>query len=78
MVGETPRTTCRYSGRKASEPNIAKPAAKPTPELTRNTGLRNSRRGSTGSAARPADIHHATASRTASTPRPMITPEAHG
>ena len=77
MVGETPRTTCRKIGRKDSAPNMANPAVKPTAELTENTGLRNSRSGSTGSAARRADHHQPTASTTAATPRPQITGEPH-
>jgi hypothetical protein len=60
---------------KASAPNIANPAVKLIAELTENTGLRNSRSGSTGSAARRANHHQPTASSTAATPRPTMTGE---
>ncbi len=72
-VADTPRTTCRYSGRNDSAPNIANPAANPMAGPIGNTGSRNSRGGSTGSAARCADRHQPAASATAPTPRPMIT-----
>ncbi len=78
IVADTPRTTCRYSGRKASAPNIANPAANEMAADTENTRLRNSRGGRTGSAAWWADHHQAAVSTTAPTPRPMITPESHG
>ena len=78
IVGDTPRTTCRYSGRKASAPNSANPAPKLMAAPTENTGFRNSRRGSTGSAARRADSHQPTARITAATPSPMISGDPHG
>jgi hypothetical protein len=76
MVGEIPRRTCKNSGRNASAPNMAKPAANPMPAQTEKTGLRNRRSGSTGSAARRSARHHAAASTTARMPRPMMTGEA--
>src|SRR5580704_5779967 len=78
IVGVTPRTTCRYSGRNAVAPNSANPAPKLMPAPTENTGFRNRRRGSTGSAARPADSHQPTASTTAPAPSPKTSGDSHG
>ena len=78
IVGETPCTTWRNSGRKDSAPNIAKPAARLIAEAIVNTELRNSRSGSTGSAARRADRYHRNSMTAEAANRPMITPEPHG
>lgn len=78
MVGETPWTTCRNSGRKETVPNSANPAARLIPALTLNTEFRNSRSGSTGSAAYRADSHQPPRSTTEPANRPMITAESHG
>jgi hypothetical protein len=78
MVAETPRTTCRNSGRKDSAPNIAKPAANPMPEPTVNTLFRNRFNGKTGSAACRADNHQPASSTAEPQNRPMITGELHG
>src|SRR6516165_9905958 len=78
IVGETPCTTCKNSGRNDSAPNIAKPAARPIADDTENTELRNSRNGSTGSAARRADSHQPKSSTTEAANSPMITAESHG
>ena len=77
-VGETPCTTCRNSGRKEIEPNNAKPAARLIAALTRNTGLRNSRSGSTGSAARRSASHQPTMNTTDAANSPMISGEPQG
>ena len=55
---------------------MANPAVNPIAELTENTGSRNRRNGSTGSAARRADCHQPTARATAARPSPMITGES--
>src|ERR1700733_11926497 len=73
MVGETPRTTWRNRGRKATDPNRAKPATNPIAEATVNTRFPNRRSGSTGSAARRAESHHPTPSATEARPRPTMT-----
>ena len=52
IVGLTPRTTWRYSGRKMIAPNITAPVMIDRAEDTENTLLRNRRKGITGSGAR--------------------------
>ena len=52
-IGETPATSCRNSGMYTVAPNIAIPARKLMTLVTRITGLRNRRSGSTGSSVRP-------------------------
>jgi hypothetical protein len=54
---------------------MAKPAARPIAEETEKTELRNSRSGSTGSAAYLAEKYQVTRKSTAATNRPMITGE---
>jgi hypothetical protein len=51
VVADTPSTNCMKVGRKVSAPSIAKPTTNDSTQHTLNTGLENSRIGSTGSAA---------------------------
>ncbi len=60
-----------------TDPNSANPTISPTPLVTANTRLPNSRGGSTGSAARRSACTNATVSTIAATPSPIGTAEIH-
>ena len=66
-VGVIPSTTCRYTGMKIIDPNIATPIRNPKTLATEKIELPNSRIGMIGSAARRSMNTNATAS---STPAP--------
>src|SRR4051812_29696508 len=71
-VGETPLTTCMNSGRIVIGPSIAPPTTKPSAPAARNTRLRNSDSGNSGSRARRSTSTNAHTSTTPAANAPAI------
>src|SRR5215212_10013050 len=76
-VADTPSTNCMNVGRNVNAPSMAKPTMNDSTQHTVNTGLRNSRIGRIGSAARLST--HTKAANVAAEPmnKPMISGEHH-
>src|SRR5690242_16851716 len=76
-VALTPRTYCKYVGKKVIAPSIANPTTRATADDTTKTGLANSRIGSIGSRARRSANTNATIARTETMKVAMICGDPH-
>ena len=77
IVGDSPCTIWKNTGRYTMAPNIAKPTMKPTALVTEKARMENRCRGSTGSVARRSTKTKITTSTPPATPRAMIVAEPH-
>src|ERR1035437_568253 len=78
VVGDSPCTIWKNTGRYVIAPNIAKPMMKPTRLVTENPRLENRCSGSTGSIARRSTTTKMTSSTAPVTPKAMIVGEPQG
>lgn len=76
-VGVYPLTTCRYIGRKVTDPNSATPTTKPTASATEITRFENSRRGRIASSARRSTCTKTTSNTTPRTSVATIAGDVH-
>src|SRR5262245_20430654 len=76
-VADVPTTTRTYSGRNATNPNVAIPIVQATTVAARSNGTRNNENGKTGSLARASATTNVTNSTALSASAPAICGDPH-